>query len=57
MRSTEPLTSRVQTGWSTVLARAAGAVLLFKTVSGLLITFGPLRPAIEWDSGCTLSWD
>jgi len=48
VQSFEPLTSRVQTGWSTVLARAAGAVLLFETVSGLSITFGPFRPAIEW---------
>ena len=48
MQSSEQIVNRVQTGWSGVLARTAAAVLLFETVSGLLITFGPFRPAIEW---------
>ncbi|HEX7959758.1 MAG TPA: multiheme c-type cytochrome [Terriglobales bacterium] len=37
-----------RTGWTTVLARSAGAVLLFELVSGLAITFGPFRPVIQW---------
>src|SRR6266498_2091906 len=48
MQSLEPLASPVRVGWSTVLARAAAAVLLFELVSGLAITFGPLHPANEW---------
>jgi hypothetical protein len=48
MQSPEPPASRVRAGWSTVLARTAGAILLFELVSGLAITFGPFRPAMEW---------
>lgn len=48
MSSSEPLASRVQTGWSTALAKVTGAVLLFEVVSGLAITFGPFHPAIQW---------
>ncbi len=38
----------IRTGWSTVLARAVGAILVFELVSGLAITFGPFHPAIQW---------
>ncbi len=44
----EPFTKQIKTGWSTLLARAAAATLLFELVSGLAITFGPLHAAIEW---------
>jgi Cytochrome c554 and c-prime len=47
MQSSESLGS-VRTGWSTVLARVAAAILLFELVSGLTITFGPFHPAIQW---------
>ncbi len=47
MQSSESLGS-IRTGWSTVLARAVGAILLFELVSGLAITFGPFHPAIQW---------
>lgn len=36
------------TGWSSILARATAAVLLFELVSGFAVTFGPFHPAIEW---------
>ena len=35
-------------GWSSSLSRGIGAVLLFELVSGLAVTFGSFRPAIEW---------
>jgi hypothetical protein len=35
-------------GWSWGLARFCMAVLLFLTVSGLAITFGPFHAAIQW---------
>jgi hypothetical protein len=41
--------SAVRTGWSSVLSRTAGAILLFEAVSGLAITFGPFHPTIEWN--------
>ncbi len=31
-----------------MLARVAGAFLLFELISGLAVTFGPFHPAIEW---------
>lgn len=48
MQSPEVLAGHVRAGWSTALARAAAAILLFELVSGLAITFGPFRPAMEW---------
>jgi len=48
MQSSEPLGGAIRTGWSTVLARVAAAILLFELVSGLAITFGPFHPAIQW---------
>ena len=48
MQSPEALTRRIRTGWSTVLARTAAAILLFELVSGLAITLGPFHPAVEW---------
>lgn len=40
--------NHIQTGWSTDLAKIAGAILMFEVVSGLVITFGPFRPAVQW---------
>ena len=37
-----------RTGWSSLLSRTAAAILLFELLSGLVITFGPFHPAIEW---------
>ena len=48
MQSPEALTRRIRTGWSTVLARTAAAILLFELVSGLAITLGPFHPANQW---------
>lgn len=48
MESPEALTRRIRTGWSTVLARTAAAILLFELVSGLAITIGPFHPANQW---------
>ena len=35
-------------GWSSLLSRGIGAVLLFELISGLAVTFGPFHPVIEW---------
>ena len=35
-------------GWSSLLSRGVGAVLLFELVSGLAVTFGPFHPVVEW---------
>ena len=48
MQSPKALASGSRAGWSTVLSRAAAAILLFELISGLAITFGPFHPAIEW---------
>lgn len=48
MQSSEPLANRVQAGWSTLLSRIAAGILLFEVISGLAVTFGPFRPAVEW---------
>ncbi len=48
MQSTRTPLPRACTGWASHLARAAGAILLFECVSGLAITFGSFRAAIEW---------
>jgi len=37
-----------QYGWSSLLSRGVGAVLLFELVSGLAVTFGPFHPVVEW---------
>ena len=37
-----------RTGWSSMLSRAAAAILLFELLSGLAVTFGPFHPAVEW---------
>lgn len=39
---------RTHTGWSSVLSRGIGAVLFFELISGLAVTFGPFKPAVEW---------
>ena len=48
MQGSESVIHRVLTGWSSLLAKAVAAILLFELVSGLAITFGPFHPAIEW---------
>jgi hypothetical protein len=48
MQSTEAALRGIRTGWTGLLARATGGLLLFELVSGLAITFGPFHPAIEW---------
>ena len=48
MQPPEALTGTIRTGWSTLLARTAGSILLFELVSGLAITFGRFHPAIQW---------
>ena len=48
MHTTDLSPRRLRTGWSTLLSRLAAAALLFETVSGLVITFGPFHPAVEW---------
>ena len=35
-------------GWSPLLSRGVGAILLFELVSGLAVTFGPFHPVVEW---------
>jgi hypothetical protein len=37
-----------RSGWPSVLARTASAILLFEFASGLAITLGPFHPAVEW---------
>lgn len=37
-----------KSGWSSLLTRGIGAVLLFELVSGLAVTWGPFRPTVEW---------
>jgi hypothetical protein len=48
MQPSESGTDAIRTGWSTLLARATSAILLFEAVSGLAITFGPFHPVIQW---------
>ncbi len=48
MHTTNSSIRPLRTGWASVSARAAAAVLLFGIVSGLAITFGPFHPAVEW---------
>ncbi len=40
--------SRGLTGWSSRLARWSLAIILFEAATGLLITFGPFHPAVQW---------
>ena len=35
-------------GWSARLSRIAGAGLVFLSVSGLAVTFGPFHPVVQW---------
>ncbi len=35
-------------GWTGRLARLAGAGGLFLAATGLLVTFGPFHPAVQW---------
>ncbi len=44
----EARSTDIRTGWATFLSRTTGAILLFELVSGLAITFGPFRPAIQY---------
>ncbi len=39
---------RPRSGWSSLLSRGVGALLLFELVSGLAVTFGPFQPVVEW---------
>lgn len=48
MQSTTAPLPHACTGWASHLARAAGTILLFECISGLAITFGSFRAAIEW---------
>jgi hypothetical protein len=48
MQTLEPFPGGIRAGWSTGLARAAAAILLFELVSGLAITLGPFHPAMQW---------
>ncbi|MHB9007108.1 MAG: multiheme c-type cytochrome [Limisphaerales bacterium] len=38
----------LRTGWSTRLARFSLAVLLFETLTGLVITLAPFTPTVQW---------
>ena len=38
----------VRTGWTSILSRVALTALLVEGATGLLITFGPFHPAVEW---------
>ena len=38
----------VRTGWGSFLARLSMAVLLFEALTGLLITFAPFHPTVQW---------
>jgi|SRR5215469_10509835 len=49
MQQNDTARNRVRYGWSAALSKAAGAIVLFELLSGLAITFGPFRPAIEWN--------
>ncbi len=40
--------SERRSGWSGRLSRLAGAGLVFLSVSGLAVTFGPFHPAVQW---------
>ncbi|MBI3681278.1 MAG: hypothetical protein HY235_12895, partial [Acidobacteria bacterium] len=48
MHSSEGSAQRIRTGWATLLAGVAAAILLFEAISGLAIAFGPFHPVIEW---------
>lgn len=48
MQANETLAERLRTGWSSALSRCAGAILLFELLTGLAITLGSFRPAVEW---------
>ncbi len=39
---------RVRTGWTTWISRLSGAALLFLTVTGLAVTFGPFHTLVQW---------
>lgn len=38
----------IRTGWVSRLGRLSMVVLIFETVTGLTITFGPFHPTIQW---------
>ncbi|MEE9217606.1 MAG: cytochrome b/b6 domain-containing protein, partial [Acidobacteriota bacterium] len=38
----------LKTGWGTWLAKATMAALLFETITGLAITFGPFHASVQW---------
>ncbi len=38
----------VRTGWVSRLGRLSMVVLIFETITGLAITFGPFHPTIQW---------
>jgi len=40
--------SEQRSGWSARLSRIAGAGLVFLSVSGLAVTFGPFHPVVQW---------
>ncbi|MBI4161453.1 MAG: hypothetical protein HY509_03305, partial [Acidobacteria bacterium] len=40
--------TEVRTGWAGLLSRLAMTAILFGTVTGLAIRFGPFHPGVEW---------
>lgn len=48
MQLNESTSALAPSGWSSVLSRSAGAVLLVELISGLAITFGPFHPVVQW---------
>ncbi|HLK32062.1 MAG TPA: multiheme c-type cytochrome, partial [Terriglobales bacterium] len=48
MQTPEVQAELTRIGWSSLLSRSVAAVLLFETISGLAISFGPFAPGTEW---------
>jgi hypothetical protein len=49
MQLGKPLNTACHADWSSVLSRTVAGFLVFEFVSGLAVTFGPFRPATEWN--------
>jgi hypothetical protein len=48
MNSPELSDSSIRTGWASTAGRVTMAVLLFESVTGLLMTFGPFHGIVQW---------
>jgi len=48
MHAETNLAAAVRTGWTSFLAKLSMVALLFLAVSGLLVTFAPFNPAVQW---------